>query len=252
MITAKPTEHMTGITIQGDWEDFNALVDAIHRVTSEEMGECGMFYAAEMHLLGLCYDIRHAAQGDREILQVPNGMTKEMMKFHGQIVPTTNCYFSANILFPEAIFVASAIPSLFIQGIRKVGKPKVEWMPTYTLTQWYQDKAMLHTLEGAIWAAFAQAVGDEVAEQILHMKERSTERYIHYLGQYIDKCNIEYIKTDVEKRKDKLRNIAKRIIKKPAAYQKMEQEITYWAKEYDTSVHELRDPKMEYPEDILW
>lgn len=39
-----------------------------------------------------------------------------------------------------------------------------------------------------------------------------------YLIQYVDKCNAEYLKTTLEKRKNKLRNIAKRFVKKPDAY----------------------------------
>ncbi len=68
----------------------------------------------------------------------------------------------------------------------------------------------------------------------------------------MDKCNIELLKTDVEKRKDKLRNIAKRIVKKPQAYMNMEDDLRYWAKEYKTSIYELHDPKIEYPDDFEW
>ena len=65
-------------------------------------------------------------------------------------------------------------------------------------------------------------------------------------------CNIELLKTDVEKRKDKLRNIAKRIVKKPQAYMNMEADLRYWAKEYKTTIYELHDPKVEYPDDFEW
>ena len=55
--------------------------------------------------------------------------------------------------------------------------------------------------------------------------------FFNYATQYVDKCNIEYLKTAPEKRKDKLRNIAK---------------------QYGCSFHELHDPKLEYPEEIEW
>ena len=36
MIQFKPTEHLTGITIQGDFNDFYELADNIYRITSPE------------------------------------------------------------------------------------------------------------------------------------------------------------------------------------------------------------------------
>ena len=33
MITARPTEHLTGIIIEGEYEDFYELVDGIYRMT---------------------------------------------------------------------------------------------------------------------------------------------------------------------------------------------------------------------------
>ena len=33
MITARPTEHLTGIIIEGEYEDFDELVDGIYRMT---------------------------------------------------------------------------------------------------------------------------------------------------------------------------------------------------------------------------
>ena len=76
--------------------------------------------------------------------------------------------------------------------------------------------------------------------------------FLDYAAQYVDKCNLEYLKTIPEKRKDKLRNIAKRFIKQPVSYKKLKSEFEYSAKQHNCSMHELYDPKMEYPEEILW
>lgn len=32
----------------------------------------------------------------------------------------------------------------------------------------------------------------------------------------------------------------------------MEADLRYWAKEYDTTIYELHDPKVEYLDDIEW
>ena len=61
----------------------------------------------------------------------------------------------------------------------------------------------------------SEAIGDEELEKLIQLMQRADESFLYYATHYIDKCNIELLKTDVEKRKDKLRNIAKRIVKKP-------------------------------------
>lgn len=76
--------------------------------------------------------------------------------------------------------------------------------------------------------------------------------FLNYATQYVDKCNLEYLRTIPEKRKDKLRNIAKRFINQPTSYQNLKRDFEYSAKQYGCSIHELYDPKMEYPEEIEW
>lgn len=74
MLQIKDTKNMIGITIHGDYEDLNAL----HSALSDYL----RFYFAHQddvessscyeNILGLCYDIRHAYQGDRNIEAVDN------------------------------------------------------------------------------------------------------------------------------------------------------------------------------------
>ena len=60
------------------------------------------------------------------------------------------------------------------------------------------------------------------------------------------------MRTDVSKRKEKIKNIARRIIKKPQAYYNMEEDLRYSAIEYGTNIYELYDPRLEYPEEVEW
>ena len=54
---------------------------------------------------------------------------------------------------------------------------------------------------------------------------RYEDLFLNYATQYVDKCNIEYLKTAPEKRKDKLRNIAKRFVQQPDAYKNMKRDL---------------------------
>ena len=110
---------MIGITIHGDYEDLNAL----HSALSDYL----RFYFAHQddvessscyeNILGLCYDIRHAYQGDRNIESVDNNyenigqlascifsvdsqsLQKERNKYK-----SGNLYFNVEVLYPWAIF----------------------------------------------------------------------------------------------------------------------------------------------------
>ncbi len=259
MIFVKPTENLTGITIQGDFNDFNEMVDSIYRMSAEDEEDefTDLYFGVKTKLLGMCYDIRHACMGNRDIVLEDNGMHEELMKWHKIITPTQNVYYSVNILFPEAIFIAASVPQMYFfsslyYGTRGKIKEQETGLPSFLYSDYIRDKANLNILCAGIWQALGEAIGDEELEKIIRLMQRIRESYMNYAIHYIDKCNIELIKTDVEKRKDKLRNIAKRIIKKPKGYYSMENDLKYWAKEYDTTIYELGLTNLEYPEELIW
>ena len=257
MLQTKPTEHLTGITIQGDYNDFYELVDSIYRITGIEDDPNEVYYGVKNRLLGMGYDIRHAYMGDRNILLKDNGMREELMEWHKQVTPTQNVYYSVNVLFPEAIFLAASVPKMYLFSCRYYGtKSKTTdigyQLPAIPYSKYIRDKANLDVLCAGIWQALAEAISDEELEKIIRLMQREDEYFLHYATHYIDKCNVELLKTNVEKRKDKIRNIAKRIVKKPQAYKKMEDELRYWAKEDNITIYELYDPRIEYPEEIKW
>lgn len=253
MITVKPTDKLTGVTIRGDYLDFSYLVESIYNLTSAGNDERSPYYSVAIRTLGICYDIRHAYQGDREIELVDNGMHAEIMKWHSLITPEQNVYYSVNILFPEALFVALAVKDLYLYaGIRAEKSETDEWQQPYSRAAYLRDIANLDQLAAGILEAFTEVIGQEDADKVIRLYQRTDQSYYQYASQYIDKLNLEYLKTIFDKRKDKLRNIAKRIIEKPTAYYKLEADLKYWAKEYKTSIHELHDPKLQYPEEIEW
>ncbi|MDO4554484.1 MAG: hypothetical protein Q4B70_04985 [Lachnospiraceae bacterium] len=255
MLRTKPTEHLMGITIQGDYNDFSQLVDSIYSITGLDDDPEDMYYGVKNRLLGICYDIKHAYQGDRDVILVDNNMDRDKMKWHEVITPEQNVYYSVEILFPEAIFVAAAVPHMYMLSDKYYGSRanKSEMsIPPVPYSNLMRDKANLDVLCGGIWQALGQVIGDDELEKIIHSYHLTREAYMDYATHYIDKCNIELYKTPVDKRKDKLRNIAKRIVKKPYAYYSMEQNLKYWAKEYKTNIYALEDPKLEYPEEIEW
>ncbi|MDW7662816.1 MAG: hypothetical protein SCL54_15520, partial [Bacillota bacterium] len=72
MIKITTTEQLAGVRLVGDYEDLYQLVDAIHEIVVDEYSEKyekhSRYAAASLRVLGVCYDIRHAYQGDRDVI----------------------------------------------------------------------------------------------------------------------------------------------------------------------------------------
>lgn len=254
MIKTKPTKNLTGINIQGDFNDFEELVQSIYNITRSEEDVNSPYYSVSIRLLGICYEIRHAYQGDREVELIDNGMNAEIMKSHSMIVPKQNLYYSVNVLFPEALFVAMSIKELC-----EYAESKKSWISmidgtkvTYRRATYLRDTANLEVLSAGIYQAFSDVVSEDEADKIINLKTRTDESYKKYLTQYIDELNIDYIKADVSKRNDKIKSIARKIAKKSASYLSLENDLKYWAKELNSNIHELQAEGMDYPEDFEW
>lgn len=219
------------------------------------------YWSVKNRLLGICYDIRHAFQGDRNVKLVDNGASAELMKWHTMVMPQQNLHYSVEVLFPEALFVALSVSELYFpssfyygeQGRKRQKKAKHPRKFVDKYADYIRDRAMLDILSSVILSAFADVIGDEEFEKVLRLRRKSYGyEYEHYAAQYVDKCNIEYLKTAPEKRKDKLRNICKRLLEKPTGYKSLLSGLESTAKRYGCSIHELHDPNLEYPEDIVW
>ena len=67
-------------------------------------------------------------------------------------------------------------------------------------SDYIRDQAVLDTLCSVILSVFADVVGDEELEKLLHQRNlyRYDDIFAHDCTQYLDKCNIEYLKTAPE------------------------------------------------------
>jgi len=81
MLTISKPKNQSGIKLQGDFFDLDRLYFAIFKLT----GQFGIgmkcpfdgYSNLSEYVLALCYEIRHAIQGDRELIGVYNGVRQE-------------------------------------------------------------------------------------------------------------------------------------------------------------------------------
>lgn len=145
MISIKTTPKLNGITIQGDYDDLFHLYDAVseyinfyidgimheieadyvkaHGVAVADMNpkqreeffalnqsEITYFEELRENILGLCYDIRHAYQGDRGICIVENG--QDLVNDVDDDIPFANLQFCVEVLYPWAFYYLFALQDI--------------------------------------------------------------------------------------------------------------------------------------------
>lgn len=142
--------------------------------------------------------------GYRDIVLEDNGMQEDIMKWHEQITPTKNVYYSVEVLFPEAVFVAASVPRMYIfssvyYGVKGKRTDMDDQLPLIPYSNYIRDKANLDVLCVGIWQVLGEAIGDEELEKLIQLMQREDESFLYYATHYIDKCNIELLKQLLKK-----------------------------------------------------
>jgi hypothetical protein len=256
MINIKNTPNLTGVTISGDYGDLYNLVDAFHHITVSEYDDKHHQYVEiSTRVLGLCYDLRHAYQGDRDVELVENHMTQDKMKWHSLIVPKSNVYYSCNCLYPEMFFVMLALNSLIELRIKDLTKTK------YILREALDNKVIWDEHIAAIrcfQAGFAKCVEGTLSNakfsRWMNIMNCSHTSLCDIAGQYIDMLNIKYIGMDKEKRMKNLSVMAKRVaaFSDDDAHAEIKKVVEKAAREYHCLPGAIKLQGMEYPEEIEW
>ena len=257
MISMRNTENLAGVIISGDYNDFYELVDAFHEVTIDEYSERHRsYYDVSIRLLGICYDIRHAYMGDREIAFVDNHMSEHKMAWHGVIAPQQNLHYECNILYTEMIFSMLVINELIDIRMQELVKSKHLLYKAYTDKKVIWDRTII-VLRG-FQSAFAKCVQDTITpNSYSRWLKTITEPYINISSiatQYLDLITIKWIDWTKEKRLKTLTSITRRIADfwNDHEHNEIKKEVALAAREYNCSESEIRMRGYDYPDEIEW
>lgn len=110
MFDVQMTPNLLGIKISGAYDDLDQLYDSVwdlcltdddyesgRKATVDELIMCN-------RLLALCYDLRHAYQGSRNIEVVPGDVSQEAAEWQGIEIPDKRVVLSVEVLYPEAMY----------------------------------------------------------------------------------------------------------------------------------------------------
>lgn len=256
MISIRNTANLAGVIIRGDYDDFYNLVEAFHEITIDEFSEKHQRYIdISIRVLGLCYDVRHAFQGDREIELVDNNMTEDKMKWHSIIVPKNNVYYSCNYLYPEMFFVMLALNELVKLRIRDLTKTKYisrEAMDRKVI--WDETIAMIRLFQAEFVRCFKETVSEGTFTRWANVMNSNDIGIENIAGQYVDLLNIDYVNMTKEKRLKNLSSIAKRMaqFRYDDEHKEIKEVVTEAAKEYGCEPEMISLEEIEYPDDFEW
>lgn len=201
MIQIKDTKNMIGITIHGDYNDLKTL----HRALSDYLTfyfdhqEARGAYSCYETVLGLCYDIRHAYQGDRNFESVNNN-ADNIMQFSSCIFEVDekvikkernkykkgNLYFNVEVLYPWAIY--------YLYTLQEITEDvyKSAWFENnkfgYTEYQAEHDLALIQYFVQLLWGKLRDVLPDDVMKAVWEYTRlyNHIEYYFSYPDTYIE------------------------------------------------------------------
>ena len=204
MIKVRNTKNLLGVTILGDYEDLSTLRDAISNYTnlymsSQEDPEASHCYEC---VLGLCYDLRHAFQGDRGFEAFQNNAEslslmaeciyklppdeKRAAKKNRNLFKSGNLYFSADIHYPWAVYYLFLLQSITEESFRPSWLENIDF--EYDEFRAERDEALIRYFVQLLWECVKSILPPEVF-QVLRDYTRTfnhTDFYISYPDLYME------------------------------------------------------------------
>jgi hypothetical protein len=249
LIFVKNTQNYTGVTISGDQFDLDHLYHSLHVIVGSE-GEWSAYESARIRVLGICYDLRHAIMGHREVEFVENGLNPDMMRHLATISSDKNTYFSTNVLWPELLFVSIALNDFIEIYAKKKAKDSYEYILDHQ-NIWDPAIAQVRGFQASIAQCLIETIPPTSVSRILRMMNYRYSTCSYYATQYLDELNCKFIAMDKEKRLKNITIMAKRIAEQGSAYQRVKRDVTEAAREYNCEITEIA-PIAEYPDTIEW
>jgi hypothetical protein len=235
MLDIKTTPGMAGISISGDLPDLQQLYDALSDVIGDESEEGSAYEMPALNILAICYELRKAWQGDRQVEFVDNGLSDDMRQNLKVLAPVRNVYFKTQIHLPEVLFDIMALNDFVEMCSRRLKIPDLD--PTIQRVRCFQAEV----------TAVLQSVLDPGAAQRLARSIYGTvPRYKSFYSQYVDYLTDRYLKQTPEKRLQQIVPLARRLDVLGTDYQRLVAELAKTAAELNCSIPDL-EPVSELP-----
>ena len=237
------TKNFAGFEIVGSYEDFNELYDNVMLAIGPEC-EHENIEDARLHVLAFLYDLRHAYQGDRNII-VANTSLDEETKKSRQIKEKVDyeVLYGFYYLVPDAlmdILIIKYFVSINREGIID------EFDQCRNTIRLFQSK-LVNALNIMLTKEQMMKVEQELYDSMILIED--------FILQWIDLLNKDYIYATKAKRKNMFMDILDKVCNyfNYPEFASFKSEIESLAKEYNIPLNEVTGSFNDYDiDDIKW
>lgn len=256
MIMIKNTENLTGVSVIGDYHDLYRLVEAFHSLSFDEESEKNhKYYDMSIQLLGVCYDIRHAYMGDREVCFENNGLDEDTKRFQGIIAPSKNVYYQCNILYPDMMYAMIGLNELIRIRMRDLSKSRGSYAIAFDQhVIWDEAISTIRMFQAAFAKCLRETISATSYTRWIKLMTND-DQLLHYMyPQYMDHLNLRFIHMTREKRLKNLSSLAKKISEyhREKEYIAIHQSIQAGMAKYKCTADQIRIQGNEFPEVWEW
>jgi hypothetical protein len=242
MLTIRPTPRLAGLSISGDLQDLQALYEALSDIIGDESLEGGEYEMPALNILAICYELRQAWQGNRQVEFIENGLSDDMRQNLKVLAPARNVYFKTRIHLPEILFDIMTLNDFIEMGNRRTKLPDLD--PVIQRVRCFQAD---------VTAVLTELLDPAAGARLTRLIYGSVPRYRSFYTHYVDELTAKYLKQTPEKRQQQIIPLARRLDALGDDYRRLESDLVDTAAELNCQVSDL-EPVTELPvlEDGEW
>ena len=242
MIHVKMTKNYTGFKIIGNYDDFYELYDNMMIALGDECLNENI-ENARLHALGFLYDLRHAYQGEREVIIANSDLSEEIKRYHGIKENVDHeVLYAFNYVIPEALADILIFKYFLYENRKEVVID--EFDQCYNSICLFQSK-LIDALEEMLTVNQMKKVKMELYDSTMLMKD--------FIFQWFDLISVEYINSSKKNRKIIFMDVLDRICNffKYHEFKSLKDELEQYAIENDVPIGDI-EGVCEYPDEIKW
>lgn len=239
MLTIQSTELLAGVRVSGDYWDLDELFNALHQI----VGDDNRYYdylGARQRILVVCYNIKQAIHGERNVELIANGLNKSIKKEQQLLAPDKNIYYSFEILWPEALFITIALNDFI-----KLHEER------FDNTGWNMHIAVCRKLQASINNCLRELLAQEHYFAFWELMKTKRPTVFRYVTQFVDILNLQYLQLSREERAESLSGFLFKLILEDEEYMEIRKQLLETANITKNPIHEL-EFDIHYPETIEW
>lgn len=257
MLKVELTEHALGIRIHGDYHALDALYDTVWELA--DVGNMDVAPRPEepmrTRLLALCYDLRHAYQGDRGVYACASGMDAERASWLGIEYAPRNQIFSVEVLYPEAMYELLVLDWLVEERRAKLVGGRARLQDERFAYKAEYDRLIAHAryYQGLVMDALRPHMTPQMHTRILRQAANPYSDVSAMYTQWVDVINADWGDMTPKKRAKGFSTVVRDLADYTMhdQYRKIKADIDAFAREKGALVDAVR-LQLDVPDEYEW